>query len=71
MEPHYYRTSCDSSHPDVVTTAIRRRSSSSADPAASPTQRPEADNMLLLDYQNVLIQNVLTERFSGFAPSYP
>lgn len=27
--------------------------------------------MLLLDYQNVLIQNVLTERFSGFAPPQP
>lgn len=27
--------------------------------------------MLLLDYQNVLIQNVLTERFSGFALPQP
>ena len=37
-----------------------------------PTRPPtpsEADTMLLLDYQNVLIQNVLTERFSGFAQS--
>lgn len=27
--------------------------------------------MLLLDYQNVLIQSVLTERFSGFVAPHP
>lgn len=29
------------------------------------TLRQNATTMLLLDYQNVLIQSVLTERFSG------
>ena len=44
---------------------------------STPQPEPEhcvlrnAVKMLLLDYQNVLIQSVLTERFSGYLDSPP
>jgi hypothetical protein len=32
-----------------------------------PANSPSAFNMLLLDYQNVLIESLLKDRFSGYA----
>lgn len=50
-------------HQPVVTQLPRRGGSLGI---ATRSNRAPIVTMLLLDYQNVLIQSVLTERFSGY-----
>lgn len=50
-------------HPSTHIVGTQRR-------AQSNSLRRITSKMLLLDYQNVLIQSVLTERFTGYERSY-
>ncbi|OHE99565.1 Arp2/3 complex, partial [Colletotrichum orchidophilum] len=62
-----------SSHGDLHVKPHHEASSASNDSTTSQETYEQlvADNkMLLLDYQNVLIQSVLTERFSGAPPAH-
>ena len=53
-------TSRTSPSPTIVVNQLQ-----AAARGALRAQQPTTATMLLLDYQNVLIQSVLTERFSG------